>query len=559
MSQDKIEKSGVSRRTFLTGAGITAGIAALSAMGCNSPSTQKQGDAQPTEADRNAAVDGGYFTKDGIYIPGFLAKAPKPITDFADEKTYDVVVVGAGAAGLPAALSALEAGATVGVLQKGSAAISQGNTGSGIDYETSDPEAVAALGHKMIAASQHRANPKIVDVWLKNSGEAIKWVINHTKNGGAQVVDQGNGPQTPAVKEINGGKINWVTSYFGPKPYHTGDGMIVLAQVAEKAGVEIFYKTPGVQLIKDGDRVVGVVGKDKDGNHIKFNATKGVILACGDYQNNLEMSDFYQPDLHYFERKQLDKNGEGHMMGIWAGAVMEPLAHTKMLHDFDAGPASMCDMPFLVVNDDGERIVNEETPMSLMNDYTRYPNEKAGWYSQIFDSNYMTQAADWPGKLVDPEGLKTYMPEETDNPHEGVFKDLIRTFKADTLEELAGKLNIPADAFVKTVKRYNELVAQGKDVDFGKNARFLQPIDTPPFYGIHRHIRLSAICSGLIVDENGACLDGIDGEPIPGLFAVGNQAGGFYGGIDYPLDVFGMSLGRCYTAGYITGRHVAKL
>ena len=116
-------------------------------------------------------------------------------------------------------------------------------------------------------------------------------------------------------------------------------------------------------------------------------------------------------------------------------------------------------------------------------------------------------------------------------------------FKADTLEELADKLEI-ADkaAFVASVKRYNELAAAGKDEDFGKPANYLVPVDTPPFYGIHRHVRMSAICSGVDVNAKHECLTP-EGEVIENLYAIGNCSGHFYGGIDYPLTVFGLSLG----------------
>ena len=104
------------------------------------------------------------------------------------------------------------------------------------------------------------------------------------------------------------------------------------------------------------------------------------------------------------------------------------------------------------------------------------------------------------------------------------------------------------------MKRYNELVAAGKDEDFGKPANYLVPVDTPPFYGIHRHVRMSAICSGVDVNAKHECLTP-EGEVIENLYAIGNCSGHFYGGIDYPLTVFGLSLGRCYTEGYVDRPH----
>jgi FAD binding domain len=169
----------------------------------------------------------------------------------------------------------------------------------------------------------------------------------------------------------------------------------------------------------------------------------------------------------------------------------------------------------------------------------------------------MTQAAKWPGQLIPPDGLKNWMPD-VPGPKKGVFPSLVNTYMADTLEELAKKLELDPAAFAATVKRYNEVVASGKDTDFGKPAQYLASVAKPPFYGIHRTVRISALCSGMLVDENHRALDG-NGKPIKGLWVVGNLGGGFYGGVDYPLRVPGLSLGRCYTFGYLAGRQVAKL
>lgn len=281
-----------------------------------------------------------------------------------------------------------------------------------------------------------------------------------------------------------------------------------------------------------------------------------MIIATGDYSNDDEMVDYYIPDLHNFERKQNNQTGDGHKMGMWVGAAMEHVGHTKMLHDFDAGPASMCDMPFLAVADNtGKRFVDETVEMSLLNNYLR-DGKHPGWYSQVFDANYMTDAAGWKGKLVDPEGLRVYMPEE-DVERKGVFADQVRTFKADTLEELAVKIGQDPATFVKTVEDYNALCEAGADTEFGKDPKYLIPVKQAPFYGIHRRMRCSTICAGLEVNGENQALTA-EGEPIENLYVIGNCAGNFYGGVDYPLDIYGLSLGRCVTAGYVTGRALAQ-
>jgi fumarate reductase flavoprotein subunit len=547
-TEDVLER-GVSRRGFLSRTALgAAGVGLLGFAGFGPKTAQAAAADEAMEFARSS---------DGGATLSFMPK-PKPIAekDIKATLTFDVVVVGAGASGVPAALSAAENGAKVAVIQKHPTPVSQGNTGSGIDLATSEVAGIEALVAKLMADNNHRCNPALLKQWAYNSGEAVKWVIDRSKKAGSPVVDQGTGPQH-GIGKVNGYTLNYVTSFFGPKPYTAGDGMRHLAKTAEKAGVKFFFNSPAEQLVmsKTGE-VVGVIAKGRDGKYTRFLAKKGVILATGDYQNNKEMCDYFIPDLKHFGRKQMDRTGDGFALAYWAGGVIEPIGHTKMLHDFDAGPASMCDMPFLAVNREGKRFVNETVDMSLFNNYLR-DAKNAGHYCQVFDSNYLTQAAKWPGKLVPPEGLKNYMPDDP-SPKKGVFESLVNTHVADTLEELARKLEVDPTTFVATVKRYNEVVASGKDSDFGKPADRLIPVVKGPFYGIHRRVRVSTICSGMLVNENHQALNA-DGKPIKGLYAIGNLGGGFYGGVDYPLTVFGLSLGRCYTFGYLTGRHVAKL
>ncbi len=542
-------KNGLSRRGFLSRAAL--GSMAAGFWGLNG--------CKPNSPDKKT------FDEDLVYGKssdegGMLSFLPKPekIEDANIDQTIkvDVVVVGAGASGVPAALSAFENGASVAVLQKENMAISQGNSGAGIDLVNSEKAGVEALVSTLMKENAHRCSPQLLREWAYRSGEAVTWVIDRAQKAGASVINQGNKQQVK-ILNVNGYKLSYHTAYFGPKPFNNGDGMKALAKYSEKAGVKYFYSTPAVQLVQnDSGEVIGVIGKHENGKYTRFMASKGVILATGDYQNNKAMCDYFIPDARHFGRKQSNKTGDGFKMGYWAGGVIEPIGHTKMMHDFDAGPATMCDMPFLAVDHQGKRFVNESVEMSLLNNYLRR-SEKAGQYSQIFDANYMKQAADWPGVLVPPEELKEYMPEEP-GLHDHVSTPFINTFKADSIEELAKKIGADPATLAATVKRYNELAATGQDEDFGKAADQLAPIDTPPFYGIHRTLRLSAVCSGLLVDENHQCLNA-GGERIKGLYAVGNLGGGFYGGVDYPLIVYGLSLGRCYTFGYQVGKHVANL
>ena len=385
-------------------------------------------------------------------------------------------------------------------------------------------------------------------VFIEHSGEALQWMAPLVTAGGYEVEIKAG------EKAING--FTYATAGLSGhgKPDNFGNLVSAMAVTAEQAGVEFFYETPGVRLEQDeSGRVTGVIGKAEDG-YIRFNAAKGVILATGDYQNNDAMVAFYCPDLVEFDKKQFGKTGDGHLMGMLVGAQIEPIAHTKMVHDADSGP--MRDEPFLTVNENGERFFDETTLYQYRNDILR-TQPRPGWCSQIFDSSYFDQVTAWGGRPSDLDTLTKYIPGAVEDP-KGVIVGLIDTHVADTIEGLAEELGIPAENLKASVERYNELADLGYDADFGKDQAYVQPIAQPPFYGIHKHYRVSAIPAGLLITPEGQCLDG-NGEPIEGLFAAGNCSGQFYGSADYPMDFPGMSLGRCVTFGYLTGKHVASL
>ncbi len=152
--------------------------------------------------------------------------------------------------------------------------------------------------------------------------------------------------------------------WIGPKPKNVGNVLHnLLNNVMEKhPNLKVCFKTPAVQIYKEGERVTGIIAKTND-EFTLFKANKGVILATGDYMNNEAMVNRWCPDIAEFDKKQFGKTGDGHVLAISAGAVMEPTGHTKMLHDFDS--ALMFDEPFLYLNMEGKRFTNEVTRLVL--------------------------------------------------------------------------------------------------------------------------------------------------------------------------------------------------
>lgn len=536
------------RRTFFKGAaavGATAVTASL--IGCSSGGANEANGSDATDRRYPGILDAQDFENSVVKID--------PISEFVAEHTYDIVVVGAGTSGLPAILTALEEGASVACLQKESVPVSQGSSSTGFLIDESTETGLLRFMQIFREKCEYRVNWDLLKTYVDHSGEAIMWMYKM----GQEV---GFAPYTTIKEYVSydeNGYVTKLTNRFGPKPQNNNNLIAKLSDMAEQKGAEFFYSTPAVQLIVENGAVTGVVGESKEG-YIKFNAEKAVILATGDYQNNDSMVEKYSPDLVNFARKQINKTGDGHLMSMLAGAQMCGVNHSHQMHDGDTGP--MRNEPFLAVSVEGKRFMNEEIVMSNWNMGLRDNPYPAGQFCHIFDNDYAAQVTEWGGKPASEKEILAYSPESGVSAEEGGLTDgrmddLIATYYADTLDELAEKLEIPADALKESVKRYNELCAAKADTDFGKQAKYLQPIENPPFWGVRRNIRITAICCGIAVDPNYQVVDE-EKNPIPGLYAVGFSAGDICGSVEWNTYVVGMSNGTCMTSGRIAAAHAVN-
>ena len=486
-----------------------------------------------------AAVDAADATPG---TPSFLIK-PEPITTIAETYDYEIVVVGAGAAGMSAVLTAARGGAQVACLQAEEAPLSQGNMAAYLDTERTSPAGRAALISKLIELSAHRANRSLLEAWAINSEAALTQFREAAAEGGIAVNEEE--PDADRHLVVNSYDVYLcANTYFGIGHWEV---VKAIAPLAEEAGATFYYSTPAVQLVTSNDgAVTGVIGQREDGSYVQLNASKGVILATGCYGCNKEMLAYYCPDLLEFPPFMIKKNGDGHKMGVWAGGEIEPVGHTKMVHD---ARVMRADAPYLLVNYQGERCLAEGPLQGYLNNYVReYIHQEgdptAGTLYSVVDAKWQDQAAEW----------KEWNPEVN-----------IRTckvyYEGDTIANAcaaaaADGYALDAAAVEKTVARYNELAALGADEDFGKDARYLRAVDEPPFAIIPHEMGygLSAVLGGLLVDADNRVLKAGEHTPIDGLYAVGNCAGGFYGAADYPMDVLGLSIGRAITQGYLAGK-----
>jgi fumarate reductase flavoprotein subunit len=328
----------------------------------------------------------------------------------------------------------------------------------------------------------------------------------------------------------------------------------MIERKARERGANFHYRTAVEQLIRDSatGRVTGVIARRPDGSYVKFVAKKAVVLCTGDYGGNKEMVNAWCSFANHADFCMYvpvgQNTGDGHKMGLWAGAALQKAPHFAMMHPVTGGP--LAHLPFLYVNKLGERYGNEDMPFTeICNARIMQPGNVA-W--TIYDSNYRTYAANMPAN----GGLATPL------IYPGLEADIAKAIAAkmgytgNSIEELAQAMNIPSQKFSNTVKRYNELVAKGVDDDFGKRSSNLTPIQKAPFYAMNCSAPLVVTLGGLNVSPQMEVLDGKD-DPIPGLYAIGNVAGNFFGN-DYTSICLGISHGRCLTFGRLLGQALSE-
>ncbi len=251
--------------------------------------------------------------------------------------------------------------------------------------------------------------------------------------------------------------------------------------------------------------------------------------------------------------------GDLHKQALWIGAAMQTNdSHAACMH-LESGAQSY---NFLHVNSLGQRFMNEDVnTQSKSSNKAFYGDHRA--YT-IYDANGLTEIAKQcedglaGGISVGQQYRRFGTPFDMDVENK-LLQAKIEDGNiqvADTLEELAEKINVPVDAFVATVERYNELVDKGSDDDFGKRAEIMVKITEPPFYAGQLKATLLSASGGLHSDEYARVLDA-DARPIEHLWVAGTCAGDFHGSGDYPTICPGINHGRCLTFGRIAGIEAA--
>ncbi len=421
----------------------------------------------------------------------------------------------------------------------------------------------------------------LIRTWADNSGELVDWVGGILENSGKYFMqwEAGVGDQNDP-----GRYKAFATSHSPHKVDDTDKDLTTSAvftdYVKQFNDVDFKFNTKLIKLVQDDNKkVTGLIAQDtKDEHYILIKASKGVMVSTGSYCTNTEMLKALQPEtLKMKTNVPIGSKGDGSGIKamLWAGAEMDPTHESMMFNRGAVLPTETAgyetngawfwfgEQPFLKVNLNGDRFANEAAPYEFMlhsmymqpkHTYCTIWDSNAKKYSEQFQAVGCYRLFPWDNGAIPNHYFDATWKDMMEGDKSLLAKGYV--VKADTIEELAEKLNIPADELKKTVDHYNELAANGEDTDFGKDKHKLTPIDQGPFYGARTCGWHLTTLDGARINTNMQVIRE-DGTPIEGLYATGDATGGFFAN-NYPNLVVGLACGRTMTFGRLAAKNIAK-
>ena len=495
----------------------------------------------------------------------------------------DILIVGAGNGGMFAAAYAAANGLNFRIIEQNGNVQDTRHWYGAIDSAAAkaageEPFDRAKLLSEISRYASGKCDQRVVKTWINESAAMHDFMRSILEDKYGWVCDFTSGSEAAWPAE----NAEHNTDYLFPVEEHNymaserESGLArneLLLQYIQELGYGVDFKTSLAKLEKNAEgRITGIIAQNMDDDHfIRYNAAKGVLLACGGYAGNPYMMQQLDPlgtsVTTACSYSPADK-GYGIRAAVWAGANLDKEA-APMLFDrgivapgVDAGyvdsdsafggkafPGEIRQFnpgtqPFLKVNRNGERFANESCPY---NDIVYAAAHQPGRvYAQISDANMLEDAKRFHTigcsagtRKNTMEGLeKTFASAE----EKGCF------FRADTIEELADKMGFTGaakDTFLATVERYNELYDKQNDEDFGKPAYRLSAIRPAPFYGYWLGASLLTTEQGIAINEKGQARD-TNNQPMAGLYITGDMSGSFFAN-NYPCLMAGVAMGRTLT------------
>jgi fumarate reductase flavoprotein subunit len=470
----------------------------------------------------------------------------------------DIVVIGSGATGLAAALTAAEAGARVAVFEKQRSFGGTSNFFEGTFAVESDMQRERYITYtreqafkNIMEYSYWKANPRLVRAIVNESASTIAWLQKE----GVEFSDATiNMPDTPRTYHVIKGK---------------GEAVIkALVTRAKQLGVVLLASAPVKRIIKTGDRVSGVI-IDRDGNETPVKA-KAIIIASGGFANNKEWIKKYAGfdlGVNLAVVGNTDKTGDGIRMAFEMGAAEEGIRTIELYRVGPMGPefamASQLEyaatQPDLWVNPRGERFCDESIGFydSLVGNAAS--RIKEGYSFSLFDDSIkqtiLEKGVDKNVTINHPPGSRPLELEKELKAATGRgSKDVV---EADTIKELARKTGCDPVVLTDTVDEYNRYCEQGYDDLFGKDRRYLRPLKGPKYYAIKALTIFLGTMGGIKINAQAEVVDKKE-KPIPGLYAGGFDAGGMYGE-SYPIRAAsGLASAFALNSGRIAGVNAVR-
>ena len=514
----------------------------------------------------------------------WLGKEPD-IDETAITETVDtdILIVGAGNGGMFAAAYAAANGLNFRVIEQNANVQDTrhwyGAVDSAAAKEAGEPATdKAKLLSEISRYASGKCDQRVVKTWINESAAMHDFMRSILEDKYGWVCDFTSGSEAAWPAE----NAEHNTDYLYPVQEHnymaseSASGLPrneLLLQYIQELGYDVDFKTSLAKLEKNSEgRITGIIAQNTEDDHfIRYNANKGVLLACGGFPGNPYMMEQLDPlgtsVTTACSYSPADK-GYGIRAAVWAGANLDKEAAPMLFDrgvvapgvdggyvDSDTafggkafpGPIRQYNpgtQPFLKVNRNGERFANESCPY---NDIVYAAAHQPGRvYAQICDANILEDA-----KRFHTIGCSAQTRNGGEKYIQGKMDEAIEAgalFKCDTLDELADKMGFTGaakDTFLATVERYNELYDKQNDEDFGKPAYRLSAIRTAPFYGCWLGASLLTTEQGIAINEKGQALDN-NNQPMEGLYITGDMSGSFFAN-NYPCLMAGVAMGRTLT------------
>ena len=513
----------------------------------------------------------------------WLGKEPE-IDEAAITETVDtdILIVGAGNGGMFAAAYAAANGLNFRVIEQNANVQDTRHWYGAIDSAAAkaageQPADRAKLLSEISRYASGKCDQRVVKTWINESAAMHDFMRGILEDKYGWVCDFTSGSEAAWPAE----NAEHNTDYLFPVQEHNymaserESGLArneLLLQYIQELGYDVDFKTSLAKLEKNSEgRITGIIAQSTEDDHfIRYNANKGVLLACGGFPGNPYMMEQLDPlgtsVTTACSYSPADK-GYGIRAAVWAGANLDKEA-APMLFDrgivapgVDGGyvdsdtafggkafPGKIRQynpgtQPFLKVNRNGERFANESSPY---NDIVYAAAHQPGRvYAQIHDANFAEDIERF--HTIGCSAMSRNMPQMVTSSMEKHIEAGLM-FKCDTLDELADKMGFTGaakDTFLATVERYNELYDKQNDEDFGKPAYRLSAIRTAPFYGCWLGASLLTTEQGIAINEKGQALD-TNNQPMEGLYITGDMSGSFFAN-NYPCLMAGVAMGRTLT------------